>query len=424
MSDTSADAADTIWSRLAAIGLVGTLLLLPFEVGWVLDSVAGTAAAYNRVVIVTPFDFMLLLLVIGAIPGLVERIRTHLTLGVITASVLLAGAALAFVFHPSERGVMVLLRLVALLVLVVEMVSLTREQFRTRVAIPLMTTASLQTLLGFAQMIKGSPLGLSGWGEQPELRAFGDAVGASGTTLSPYILAGLGVLAATVGLATLPQDRRRPWWLAGIGLSFAALSITYSRASLVGVVVIFAALLIGSLRSRPDLRAPLAVMLLALVLPALVFNDGWVTRAEDSATTDVDDFATFRITHIEQSLTVIAAHPVVGAGPGLYSYTLERDHDPEIDDAVHVVPLLVAAEDGLPIGIVFTLLLVVLALRALRTSPEAVAVVAGFGTFLLFDKFAYLHPNGMVMLAVWLATIDRLTTPQKMDQPLPADIRQ
>ncbi len=424
MSDTTAVAPDTIWSRLAAIGLVGTLILLPFEVGWVLDSVAGTAAAYNRVVIVTPFDFMLLLLVIGAIPGLVERIRTHLTMGVITAAVLLAGGAFAFGFHPSERGVMVMLRLIALFILVVQMVSLTEDQFRARVAIPLMATASLQTLIGFAQMIKGSPLGLGGWGEQPELRAFGDAFGASGTTLSPYILAGLGVLAATVGLATLPRDRRRPWWLVGIGLSFAALAITYSRASLVGVIAIFGALLVGSLRSRPELRAPLAVMVLALVLPALMFNDGWVTRAEDSATTDVDDFTTFRITHIEQSFTLIADQPVVGVGPGLYSYTLERDHDPELDDAVHVVPLLVAAEDGLPIGILFTLLLIFLAIRALRTSPEAIAVVAGFGTFLLFDKFAYLHPNGMVMLAVWLATIDRLTTPTRSGQPLKADATQ
>ena len=121
---------------------------------------------------------------------------------------------------------------------------------------------------------------------------------------------------------------------------------------------------------------------------------------------------------------MIADQPVVGVGPGLYSYTLERDHDPELDDAVHVVPLLVAAEDGLPIGILFTLLLIFLAIRALRTSPEAIAVVAGFGTFLLFDKFAYLHPNGMVMLAVWLATIDRLTTPTPAEQPLKADATQ
>ena len=93
---------------------------------------------------------------------------------------------------------MVMLRLIALFILVLQMVSLTEEQFRARVAVPLMATASLQTLLGFAQMIKGSPLGLSGWGEQPELRAFGDAFGASGTTLSPYILAGLGVLPAII----------------------------------------------------------------------------------------------------------------------------------------------------------------------------------------------------------------------------------
>jgi hypothetical protein len=155
---------------------------------------------------------------------------------------------------------------------------------------------------------------------------------------------------------------------------------------------------------------PLGVLVLSLLLPAVVFNAGWINRAEDSTTTNVDDFTTFRITHIEQSLELIADAPIVGVGPGLYTYTLERDYEPEIDDAVHVVPLLVAAESGVPIAIVFTVLLVMMAIRALRTSPEAVAAVAGFGTFLVFDKFAYLHPNGMVMLAVWLAVIDRLTT--------------
>ncbi len=306
---------------------------------------------------------------------------------------------------------MVVLRLFALFILVVEMVSLTTKQFRIRVAVPMLAVASIQTVLGLAQMVNGAPLGLHGWGEQRVLRAFGDTFGASGTMLSPYILAGLGVLAATVGIATLPEGRWRPWWLAGIGLSFASLGVTYSRASLVGVIVIFAALIVGVVRGRSDLRAPLVVLLLALLIPAIVFIDGWATRAEDSATADVDDFATFRITHISQALTVISDAPLAGVGPGLYSFTLERDHDPEIDDAVHVVPLLVAAEDGVIVGLLFTLLLILLAIRSLRTSPEAVALYAGFGVFLLLDKFAYLHPNGMVMFAVWLATIDRVLTP-------------
>lgn len=418
MSTSTATDQTTIWSYLRAIGLVGTLLLIPFEVGWVLSSVEGTAAAYNRVVIVTPFDLPLLLLVIGAIPGLTSRVRDQPTLGVITAGVLLVGAVVSFVFHPSERGVMVILRLLALFILVVEMVSLTTEQFRIRVAVPMMAAASIQTVLGVAQMVKGAPLGLQDWGEQPALRAFGDTFGASGTMLSPYTMAGLGVLAATVGLATLPAGRWRPWWLAGIALSFASLGITYSRASLVGVVAIFAALVVGIVRGRSDLRIPVVVLLLALLIPAIVFSDGWATRAEDSATTDVDDFATFRITHISQSLTVISDAPLVGVGPGLYSFTLERDHEPEIDDAVHVVPLLVAAEDGVIVGVLFALLLVLLAVRALRTSPEAVAVLAGFGVFLAFDKFAYLHPNGMVMFAVWLATIDRLIN--RADPPIEA----
>ncbi len=104
MSTSAATSPTTIWSNLRAIGLVGTLLLLPFEIGWVLSSVEGTAAAYNRVVIVTPFDLPLLLLVIGAIPGLTARVRSHRSLGVITASVLLVGATVAFVFHPSSAA--------------------------------------------------------------------------------------------------------------------------------------------------------------------------------------------------------------------------------------------------------------------------------------------------------------------------------
>ena len=401
-------APNPAYLRLRKVGLIGTLLLLPFESARVVAEFDGLAPGYNRLTTVFLFDVMLVALIVGAIPGLWSRWRRYQTLGVLIGSSLLAFAALALIVHPSIRGVMVVFRLFAVVVLTLEILSLTKEQFRGRVAIPLMATASLQTLIGMAQLINGGPLGLHALGERTVLQPFGDTLGAGGTTLHPYVLAGLGVLAATVGLATLPRDGRRHWWLAGIGLSAASLGITYSRSAMVGVVVALAALGFAVLRGRTDLRAPLAVLVVALVLPAVIFNEGWMVRAEESTTVDLDNLTTHRVTHIKQSLTLIGDAPLTGVGPGLYTFALERDHDPEQIDAVHVVPLLVAAENGVVAGAIITVLLLLLLIRAFRTSPIAVAVAAGFGAFLLFDKFAYLHPNGMVMFAVWLATLDRL----------------
>jgi hypothetical protein len=97
----------------------------------------------------------------------------------------------------------------------------------------------------------------------------------------------------------------------------------------------------------------------------------------------------------------------VGVGPGNYTAVLET-LDFTVPDVVHFVPLLIAAEDGVIAGGVISILLALLAWRALRTSPFAFALLAGLGAMLIFDKFPYYHPNGLMMLAVWLAVLDRV----------------
>ena len=106
-----------------------------------------------------------------------------------------------------------------------------------------------------------------------------------------------------------------------------------------------------------------------------MFGGGWLDRVETSTTTDPESFSSGRVTHIEQAFDVIGESVVVGVGPGRYGEVLEARHDPLVNDAVHNVALLVAAEDGLYAGVVYLMLMLALAIRAWRTSPGAFALV-------------------------------------------------
>ena len=73
---------------------------------------------------------------------------------------------------------------------------------------------------------------------------------------------------------------------------------------------------------------------------------------------------------------------------------------------VHVVPLLVAAEFGILVGLAFLFWLVALGLRSLRTSIHSIAIFGAAFSYLLLDNLHYVYPMGVAMFGVWLATLD------------------
>jgi O-antigen ligase len=385
--------------------------VLPIETFVVLAETPGVAPGYNRVAVAMFLDVPLVILALGALPAARRRVRERrFTLGVVTAAALFAMAAVAWLFHPSLRGLVLLGRLLAGALLVVEIAGLDRDTLRHRLAGPLLVAGSLQGVLAVAQSAAGGPLGI-GFGELRTLYVFGDVTAGSGTLRHPYVLAAFAALVVTVGIAAIPMEKGRRWWLAGIALTAMSLGVTFARSAVAGLVFSAAALLVAARRERRRYAGPTAAFLAGALLPAVLFAGGWADRVDQSTTADADEFSSGRLTHVEQSLDVIAESPLVGVGPARYSEVLEARHDPRLPDAVHFVPLLVAAEDGAYAGVVFLALMVLLAVRARRTSAAAFAVAMALAGFMAFDKLTYLHPNGLVMFAIWLGMLDHLAAP-------------
>lgn len=394
---------------LRRIGLVWTILLIPIETGIAVFLPDIRTAGYASAVVIMLFDLPLLLLTIGAMPSILSRVRARdFSVGVGTILFLVAAAMVTLPFHPSRSGFSVVVRLAFAAVVAFEVSGLTPPQFRSRVGGPLLVAAAIQSVIGVAQVMNGGAVGLGGLGERSTFSVFGDVVGAQGTMLHPYVLSGFAILAATVGVATLPDSGRlRRVWLVGIGVAAVPVGITFSRSGAIAIVAVLALLAVGAVRNPGRYGSALAAIGAGVLIPALVFSAGWTDRLDDTTRDGIDRSSSGRITLVEQALDLIESSPVVGVGPGRYAIVMEEDPDTR-PQVVHNVPLLVAAESGVMVGLVVFGLLVLLGVRALRTSIAAAAVAVGLGTWMVFDKFTYLSPNGVVMFALWLGVLDWL----------------
>jgi hypothetical protein len=394
------------WRRF---GLVGTILLLPFEFGVPLHRADLLTGGYIGDVWVMYFDIPLLILIGVTFSSTIRRIWARdFSIGVGFLLFLVAASILAFIVHPSLGGISVVVRLAMAVFLAMEITRLDKELFRGRVAKPLLIAAGIQAVLSILQVVNAGPLGLFVLGERSKLHMFGESTAAQGTTIHPYVLAGFSMLAVTVAIAVLPREAsRRRWWLAGIALAAVPIGLTYARTAVVGLVFVLAALIVAAVRDPKQYRAATFALVIGAMIPAVLFSGGWSVRAEQSANADLNRNSSDRIILVEQSFEMMADYPLVGVGPGRFESVLEAGR-PRVAQVVHVVPALIAAEDGIYAGLISLVFFFILGWRALRTSPAAVAVLAGLGIWMVLDKFTYAFPSGIAMFAIWLATLDWL----------------
>jgi len=410
--------------QLAVILLALFFVLVQFPIV-VTTLTHGGPTAFDYQFPLFPSDIVLVPLIVLTAPDIFRRVRDRtLPAGTAVALGIVAVMALAFIVHPSVRGVGTLLRLAGV-VAAASVIAGAAGRVERRVVLGAFALwAVMQCGFALAQRATAHNLGLSSLGEFPSpFYAFGRVKAPQGTMVHPYLLAGLAVLAGGVLTWMYVSDRHRVWVVAA-AIAVAPLAFTYSRAAAVSCAVLLVGVAVDAAVAHDRRRwLGFAALTAGVVIPLALSTAGWTERAHDTTGASVD---TGRGHLIHQSLHLLREYPLLGVGPGRYVIALRAEHtDPRpsggVLKPVHNVPLLAASEGGVLAGALTVLLYLVLGWRAWRTGPLAFTIFALYVPITMLDHFAYSFPQGLAMTAVWIGVLDLAATDRaEVRRPLSA----
>lgn len=233
---------------------------------------------------------------------------------------------------------------------------------------------------------------------------------AMGTFPHANVLGGFVALALTLALPLLSTRRPLSWVILGAwGIGWIELVLSFSRAATLAAVVGCGIWLIlrGTLPRLVGHRARLlAAAALLLIASVAVLSRPLLLGAADNVN---EPAVAQRILLGNVAADVIRSHPLVGIGAGNFElFELQPPYNAVMVDPVHVVPLLVAAEAGVPAGALWLLLVVGSPLLALRARGKLtadirnrLAVVAAILVLALLDHYLWTLAPGRAMF--WLA---------------------
>lgn len=393
-------------SPLAIIELLVLLALALFSVAERITLWSGPAggADASEVVFVQPADLALLCL-LGVVTVLVVRERR--TLRQLFSSPLAAVSTLtmawftiAFLFHPSWRGLEWLVRVAATAALV-WVVARAGNGRRTAYISGVLALSTVQASLAIAQSITGGAVGLRlfEWGDR--MYEVGDVTAARGSLPHPYYLAGL-LLMGIVAAVVLHERMSRGRWSqiaipTAIALNALVLPFTFSRAAQLALVPIIVLVL---WRSRT--RGLLLPLLGGLAAGTLLTLSGQSAKLDQSL--DSQRFDSGRLELLAEATELTRSNPVLGVGPGRYVLELRaKGHGPFMPP--HNIVAHAGAEAGLAGGGLMVAMLATFALWAARSGTLVLLAAVPLLPFLLLDWYPYASPPGMLMSALWFGTV-------------------
>jgi O-antigen ligase len=328
--------------------------------------------------------------------------------------VFVVAQSISFAVHPSDVGVVRLLRIVGVLSFVESFAALTpglrRAAERALVAVGVFEVG----LLGLQRIVGRAIL--------PGVLEYRRHTWAFGSTLPlgsfphQYVLSAFGMLIGTVCvLGIFRSTMSIRWALAGIGTAGYLGCATSGRSSTLTIVILGVVLLVGGL-VRKKIRSEVALAVIVLVsagsIGYLSALSEWQSR---KATSNVAASNSMRIDLLNQSIKLWERSPIVGVGPGRYhAGVLEH---PELvladtDLPVHNVGLLFLAETGL-VGLLGALgFLGLLAKRARRVPLLDLLPAVAFVPYLLFDVMHVVLPDSVLQLAVLIGFFAYRVEPQ------------
>ncbi len=391
-------------SRRGAILVCLVLVVLLMPVAYPLVILATDDDLYYWVAPVLS-DFPLLLLIMLVAPDVWRRARRReLGTGTLLWLVLLVPLAASFLVHPSLQGAQTLFRQLGVVALAASVSGLTGriEQNVWTGAVTLVALA--ESALALLQEQHGGPLGLRDLGEWPGgFNAFGESWAVRGTAPHHQVLSAIGLVGASVMLYRASRSTRPLVWLALAAVAIVPVGITYSRAAALALALGCLPLLRATLSGDRLARLALVALLLGAGIPALIWNSGWLYRGTNDPIGDKG-----RGDLVQQALAVIAEDPLFGAGTGRYRLVVQERFGATAQSTlpVHNVPLLVAAESGVPAGLVVLIALIVIGRRALAGGPFALSAYAILLPHLLIDIHPYIAVQGITLFGLWLGLLD------------------
>jgi hypothetical protein len=303
-------------------------------------------------------------------------------------------------------------------------------------ALPAIVMMAVQSVVAIAQVLHQGSLGLVALGEQvldPRVRSISvvaslDGVRflrAYGLTDHPNILGGIlamGLLATLGGLSRAGRGLPRLGVTLVIAAAVLALALTFSRGAWIALVV--GALVAATLMARSSgLRAARPWLLLAGALPialvalAVPLGPYLFARLDPEADRPAIETRSYdeRIVVASAALKAVGRHPLLGTGIGTLPQALSADpslgYPPQ---AAHLVPLEIAAEDGLPAAGAYCLFIVAAFVSALtktlRGGPEFAPLAMAGGLLIaitiagLLDHYPWTSPAGLAWLAIAIGT--------------------
>jgi hypothetical protein len=366
-----------------------------------------------------PVDFLLVPFVLMAGPAMRRAVRaTPWSMPLWIGALLVVGGLLAVAVHPSVRGGVIVLRLIAGLGMIWLIAQFSKEEFLGLLALPIMAVAFLEGILAFAQLQTESAI-LPDWTGAADPVSIDGVARAAGTLGDVHEMVALGLIAVGLGVAafrTVPLRRRR-LWLIPIAASAVPVAISFSRAALLSALLIVGTLLWGMLRETRDWGPVVIAIAVGLAIPAAIFAGSWATRVEHSIGGAEESGLDVRIEQLEQVWSLVETDWPIGVGPGLYTVALEErvvDLDVQQAQPVQSVPVYVAAEDGAVVGGLLVLMFLALAINAGRRSTENRMLYVAPLAVGIFDAVLYTSPTGLLMSAWWLGGLAALESRREL----------
>lgn len=356
---------------------------------------------FLKVTVLTPLDMILALLAIAAIPLLLRRdTYRNWPIGLIGALAFTAATGLWLLAAPSPEGLARLVRLAGITGAIATVGRMSPSVLRGAVIWPLTVSIGFQATYALCQTFVWH----NGYASPITARFDHIWTQGYGTMGGPYPLAAFAVLSIAIILSSGAFARLHPAMWVAIVVSSASLSTTFGRIGVVSALSIGGVYGIAWLARRTweYLGASVATVL-PMSIGIMTAWVGWNVRAGETTAGN----SSGREGLLNRAFTVIEANPIFGVGPSQMGPALARIGLTEADVTyVHNVPVLVAAEYGVPLGVVFTLWLVALGMAALFTSARATAVFVSIVPYLLLDHTHLVYVYALAEFGLWLAILD------------------